>query len=113
VVGLSHGVKQRQPLLGPSEFLSDWIIPLLVAAGLATLLRMRGPAAFVSTRAVLFIVNAVFSHGHGVTVDTASTSGLPRYLIVAVPLPSLLCIARRGAADRIQLGSSENPIMPS
>ena len=82
---------------GLPPFLRDQAIALLPAAiasvGLATaaalltglvLMRMSGLAASISTLAVLFIVNVVYSNWDSVTMGTASMVGLPRYVTVWV-----------------------------
>jgi branched-chain amino acid transport system permease protein len=84
---------------GLPDFLRDQSVPLLPAAlasvGLATLaaflsgvvlMRMSGLAASISTLAVLFIVNAIYSNWDSVTMGTASMVGLPTYVNAWVAL---------------------------
>jgi branched-chain amino acid transport system permease protein len=78
---------------GLPDFLREHTIPLLPAAAasiaLATivaflcglvLMRMSALAASISTLAVLFIVNAIYSNWQSVTMGTASMVGLPTYV---------------------------------
>jgi branched-chain amino acid transport system permease protein len=78
---------------GLPSFLRDNTIPLLPAAGSSILLaaaaafvcglvlmRMSGLAASISTLAVLFILNAIYSNWQSVTMGTASMVGLPTYV---------------------------------
>jgi branched-chain amino acid transport system permease protein len=84
---------------GLPPFLRDQSIPLLPAAltsmGLAgaaaflsglILMRLSGLAASISTLAVLFILNVVYSNWESVTMGTASIVGLPSYVTSWVAL---------------------------
>lgn len=78
---------------GLPAFLRDQTIPSLPAAGAAILLatgvaflsgfvlmRLSGLAASISTLALLFILNVVYSNWDSVTMGTASIVGLPNYV---------------------------------
>ncbi|MFB2549993.1 branched-chain amino acid ABC transporter permease [Ensifer soli] len=78
---------------GLPPFLRDQSFPLLPAAlssvalagGVAfvtglILMRLSGLAASISTLALLFILNVVYSNWDGVTMGTASIVGLPNYV---------------------------------
>lgn len=84
---------------GLPEFLRDATYPLFPAAltsvALAALvafvtglvlMRMGGLAASISTLAVLFIINVVYSNWESVTMGTASMVGLPRYVTAWIAL---------------------------
>lgn len=84
---------------GLPPFLRDQSFPLLPAAlasiGLAgaaafvsglILMRLSGLAASISTLAVLFILNVVYSNWESVTMGTASIVGLPNYVTVWLAL---------------------------
>lgn len=107
---------------GLPSFLRDQTFPLLPAAltsiGLAgivaffsglILMRLSGLAASISTLAVLFILNVVYSNWESVTMGTASIVGLPNYVTawlalgcaaLAIVVAYLYQISSRGLAIR-------------
>ena len=100
-VGWQTCCEMLKPVTMPGlpAFLRDQSIPLIPAAlgamalagGAAfvtgaVLMRMSGLAASISTLAVLFIVNVIYSNWESVTMGTASMVGLPTYVNAWVAL---------------------------
>lgn len=90
---------------GLPAFLRDNSYPLLpaaltsiAAAGLVAfvsgliLMRLSGLAASISSLAVLFIVNVVYSNWDSVTMGTASVVGLPTYVTAPVALGCVIVV---------------------
>lgn len=84
---------------GLPSFLRDQSVPLIPAAIASVLLagavafvaglvlmRLSGLAASISTLAILFILNVVYSNWDSVTMGTASIVGLPTFVTIPIAL---------------------------
>ncbi|MFD2251387.1 branched-chain amino acid transport system permease protein [Pseudochelatococcus lubricantis] len=84
--GLPEFLRDHSYSLFPAALAAVALAALAAFVTGLVLMRMSGLAASISTLAVLFIVNVVYSNWDSVTMGTASMVGLPRYVTLWVAL---------------------------
>jgi len=84
--GLPEFLRDTTYSVFPAALTSVALAALVAFVTGLVLMRMGGLAASISTLALLFIINALYSNWQSVTMGTASMVGLPRYVTAWIAL---------------------------